>query len=64
VNGKWYIFYHDSQKSNGVNHLRNVKQPIEITYNEDGTIQPIDAYQGDDKPAAATAEPAPTAAAS
>jgi hypothetical protein len=48
VDGKWYIFYHDTQRSNGVNHLRNVKQPIEITYNEDGTIQPIDAYLGDD----------------
>jgi hypothetical protein len=31
-----------------VNHLRNVKQPIELTYNEDGTIQPIDAYFGDE----------------
>jgi hypothetical protein len=50
VDGKWYIFYHDSQKSNGVNHLRNVKEPIEITYNADGTIQPIDAYFGDDVP--------------
>ena len=58
VGGKWYIFYHDSQKSNGVNHLRNVKEPIELTYNEDGTIQPIDAYKGDDAPAAA-AEAAP-----
>jgi len=48
VDGKWYIFYHDTQRSNGVNHLRNVKQPIEITYNADGTIQPIDAYFGDD----------------
>jgi hypothetical protein len=49
VGGKWYIFYHDSQRSNGVSHLRNVKQPIEIKYNEDGTIQPVDAYFGDDK---------------
>ena len=30
-----------------MNHLRNVKQPIELTYNEDGTIQPVDAYLGD-----------------
>ncbi len=44
VNGKWYLFYHDAQHSNGVNHLRNVKQPVELTYNEDGTIQTIDAY--------------------
>ncbi|HEV7609611.1 MAG TPA: glycoside hydrolase family 43 protein [Steroidobacteraceae bacterium] len=56
VDGKWYIFYHDTQRSNGVNHLRNVKQPIEITYNEDGTIQPIDAYLGDDIPAASQAK--------
>jgi len=58
VDGKWYIFYHDSQKSNGVNHLRNVKEPIEITYNDDGTIQPIDAYFGDDVPPKAEAAPA------
>ena len=47
IEGKWYIFYHDSQRSNGVNHLRNVKQPIEIKYNDDGTIQPIDPYFAD-----------------
>jgi len=38
-----------------------VKQPIEIKYNDDGTIQPIDAYFGDDIPpgsAAAAAAPA------
>ena len=65
VDGKWYIFYHDTQRSNGVNHLRNVKEPIEIKYNDDGTIQPIDAYSGDDAPAAAAAPattgPAPAA---
>jgi hypothetical protein len=59
VDGKWYIFYHDSQHSNGVNHLRNVKQPVEIKYNEDGTIVPIDAYFGDD--IGASALPAPKA---
>jgi beta-xylosidase len=60
--GKWYIIYHDTQRSNGVNHLRNVKVPIEITYNEDGTIQPIDPYSGDDAPPAApAAEPAAAA---
>jgi hypothetical protein len=47
VGGKWYLFYHDSQHSNGISNLRNVKQPVEITYNEDGTIQTIDAYSGD-----------------
>jgi hypothetical protein len=45
VGDKWYLFYHDAQHSKGVNHLRNVKQPIEIHYNDDGTIQTIDAYQ-------------------
>jgi hypothetical protein len=63
VGEKWYLFYHDTQLSNGVNHLRNVKQPIEITFNADGTIQPIDAYFGDDIKAAekAKTEEAPAA---
>jgi hypothetical protein len=64
IGDKTYIFYHDAQRSNGVNHLRNVKKPVEITYDEDGTIQPIDPYFGDDIPAPAAAaapaaEPAP-----
>ncbi|HET9863114.1 MAG TPA: glycoside hydrolase family 43 protein [Steroidobacteraceae bacterium] len=63
IDGKTWIFYHDSQRSNGRNHLRNVKKPVEITYNEDGTIQPIDPYFGDDVPApAAGAAPADTTA--
>jgi len=41
---KWYLFYHDSSLSGGVNHKRSVKY-TEITYNEDGTIQTIDPYQ-------------------
>jgi len=49
-----------------VNHLRNVKQPIELTYNEDGTIKPVDAYFGDsiaaDAHAKWVAEPAPAPA--
>ena len=53
--GKWYIFYHDSQRSNGVSHLRNVKGPIELKYNDDGTIQAVDPYFGDNVPAAAAA---------
>jgi hypothetical protein len=62
VDGKTYLFYHDSQRSNGVNHLRNVKEPIELTYNADGTIQYIDPYKGDDTPPAApAAEAAPAA---
>lgn len=39
-NDKWYLFYHDCELSNGINHRRNVKF-TEIHYNEDGTIQPV-----------------------
>jgi len=35
-NGKWYIFYHDTQLS-GKTHLRNVKV-TELKHNADGTI--------------------------
>ncbi len=38
-NGKWYLFYHDTQLS-GKTHLRNVKV-TELKYNDDGTIQTI-----------------------
>ena len=61
VDGKWYLFYHDSQVSNGDTHLRNMKQPIEIKYNEDGTIQTIDPFQ-EDPPAAPAAPAAPAPA--
>ncbi|WP_338551911.1 glycoside hydrolase family 43 protein [Paenibacillus sp. KS-LC4] len=40
---KWYLFYHDSSLSEGVNHKRCVKF-TELHYNEDGTIQTIDPY--------------------
>ncbi|MBO2944367.1 glycoside hydrolase family 43 protein [Paenibacillus sp. F411] len=40
---KWYLFYHDSSLSGGVNHLRCVKY-TELTYNEDGTIVTIQPY--------------------
>lgn len=40
-NGKWYLFYHDSQLSGGKTHLRTVKV-TELHHNPDGTIQPID----------------------
>jgi hypothetical protein len=43
VNDKWYLFYHDSSLSKGVTHLRSVKV-AEITYNEDGTIVTLNAY--------------------
>jgi hypothetical protein len=55
VDGKWYLFYHDSQVSNGQTHLRNIKHPIEIQYNEDGTIQTIDPFQEEEAAAAAPA---------
>lgn len=41
-NGKWYLFFHDSSLSGGKTHLRSVKV-TELKYNEDGTIQTIDA---------------------
>ena len=41
--GKWWLFYHDVQLS-GKTHLRNVKV-TELKYNNDGSIQTIDAYK-------------------
>lgn len=41
--GKWYLFYHDSSLSGGVNHKRCVKF-TELKYNPDGTIQTIEPY--------------------
>lgn len=43
VNGKWYLFYHDSSLSNGVTHLRSVKV-AEITYDTMGRINTLDPY--------------------
>jgi hypothetical protein len=43
VEGKWYLFYHDSSLSKGVTHLRCVKV-TELKYNDDGSIQTITAY--------------------
>lgn len=42
--GKWYLFYHDSSMSNGINHRRCVKFR-ELKYNEDGTIIPMKPYE-------------------
>jgi hypothetical protein len=42
--GKWYLFYHDSQLSAGQTHLRNIKM-TELTHRPDGTIVTIDAYR-------------------
>jgi hypothetical protein len=41
--GKWYLFYHDSQLSGGKTHLRSVKVK-ELTHRADGTIETLDAY--------------------
>lgn len=43
VEGKWYLFYHDSSLSKGITHLRSIKV-TEITYNEDGSINTVDPY--------------------
>ncbi|WP_205967498.1 glycoside hydrolase family 43 protein [Aquisalinus luteolus] len=44
--GQYYLAYHDTQLS-GVNHLRNVKI-TPLTINDDGTIEPVDPFFGDD----------------
>lgn len=44
--GKWWLFYHDSSLSGGRTHLRSIKM-VELIHNNDGTIQTIDAYFGD-----------------
>ena len=41
---KWYLFYHDSEMSNGVNHRRCVKYR-ELKYNPDGTIICMKPYE-------------------
>ena len=41
---KWYLFYHDSSYSGGVNHKRCVKY-TELKYNADGTIQTNKPYE-------------------
>lgn len=43
VDGKWFLFYHDSQLSGGKTYLRNVKV-TELIHNDDGTIRTVDAY--------------------
>lgn len=37
----WYMFYHDSELSNGVSHKRNIKF-TSLKFNSDGTINQID----------------------
>ena len=46
--GKWYLFYHDCEISNGVNHRRNVKY-TELKYDENGKIITIHPYDHLDK---------------
>lgn len=46
VEGKWYLFYHDSSLSKGVTHLRSIKV-TEITYNDNGSIVTINPYNND-----------------
>ena len=44
VNGKWYLFYHDSELS-GKTHLRNIKV-TPLVHEPDGSIRTINAYGG------------------
>ena len=41
--GKWYLFYHDAQRSGGQTHLRNIKV-TELKYRSDGSIETVNAY--------------------
>lgn len=43
IEGKDYLFYHDSSLSKGVTHLRSVKV-ARINYNQDGTIVTLNPY--------------------
>ena len=43
-NGKWYLFYHDSELSGGQTHLRCVKV-TELHHHSDGSIETISAYK-------------------
>ncbi|MEL6943073.1 MAG: family 43 glycosylhydrolase, partial [Bacteroidota bacterium] len=44
IEGKWYLFYHDSVLSEGVTHLRSIKM-TELKYDENGKIITIDPYK-------------------
>ncbi|MDQ2075818.1 glycoside hydrolase family 43 protein [Marinimicrobium sp. ABcell2] len=44
ADGKWYLFYHDCELSEGVTHLRSIKM-TELVHNTDGTIQTISAFK-------------------
>lgn len=42
--GKYYLFYHDCEMSEGETHLRNIKM-AELIHNEDGSIQTVSAFE-------------------
>lgn len=41
IDGKWYLFYHDSAPSGGVSSLRSMKV-TPLTHRPDGSIVTID----------------------
>jgi hypothetical protein len=43
IDGKWYLFYHDSMLSKGVTHLRCIKV-AEIQHQPDGSIATLEPY--------------------
>ena len=43
-NGKWYLFYHDCERSNGVNQKRNVKFR-ELKFDDKGNIIKMDGLE-------------------
>ncbi len=43
--GKWYLFYHDCERSGGINQKRNVKF-CSLEFNPDGSIKTIDGSLG------------------
>jgi len=48
VDGKWYLFYHDSTISGGATQLRGIKF-TELEIAEDGTITTITPYQDEEE---------------
>jgi hypothetical protein len=42
-NGKWYLFYHDSELSKGKTHLRSIKV-TPLVHEDDGSIRTIEPY--------------------
>ncbi|MBQ5433258.1 MAG: hypothetical protein IIU30_07390, partial [Treponema sp.] len=43
-NGKWYLFYHDCERSGGINQKRNVKFR-ELKFDENGGIITMDGME-------------------